>query len=367
METNILYGNLDIKGGQFKTACLEDFASLPAAPTSGRFGMYNSKLSFWDGAAWQMLPTPSAGSTQLPANTVFVSPNFTNVYPYYSTLAAARAGSAAGDKIIVYTGTYAESANLNDRNWYFYPMTIITGYSVISSSTNTSSIKGYGVFTKLDIYNSDGNIFEFEYAGNLSIQNSLCYLKATTIGSLTIMDCTEELCINAICIQSNISISMSDYIVYLNFVELGGQILINQAKAIMQFEHSTMTNGLQALIYSESTSQRAYLKIIDAKFNENYANSAGAIKISGHSDLELQHVSLYNHGASSLYYDIIYIDGTALNFHKIKLDNCLLFGYPVNAKIANQNVYNINSVAVTAPRGNVNVLWETLKYYTDLW
>jgi hypothetical protein len=365
MAINYTYGDLDFRGGQAKNVCLDNFTALPASPSCGQFGIFNSKLSFWDGTAWQTLPASSAGSAQVPANTVFVSPNYTNIYPYFSTLTAAIAGSAAGDKIIVYAGTYVEDISLNYRNWFFMPNTIINGNSTASAAFNTT-IKGNCKFSKLTLAYAAGDNYEFELAGILILQYSYCNIKANIISDLTITYSLGLVSIDAFEVGT-INMQYCDYLAYFNFQKLSGAVIITQAKAIMQFENSIYNSGLQFSISSGLDTKRAYLKIIDAKLPEDYNNSTAAILINGYSDIELQHVSIYNHGSASLYNDCIYIDGTILNSHKLKLDNCLLFGFPVNAKIAYQNIYNINSVSVVNPRGSINTLWESIKTYSDLW
>ena len=80
---------LDLLHTEVKNVCMHNVSSLPTgygAAHSGATVSLNGVLYTWSGTAWV-----SGGGAPVPNNVVYVSPNFPNVFPFYSTLQTAHA------------------------------------------------------------------------------------------------------------------------------------------------------------------------------------------------------------------------------------------------------------------------------------
>jgi len=367
-------GQADFQNIPMLNTTFETVASLPAASTNAkRYLYYNGVPYYSDGASWlPMTGTPPGSSAEMPERTVYVSPSFSNTYPYFSTLEDAYLGSVNYDTIVVYSGNYAPGPlDMSKRSWMFMPETVVVGNTLSFTASYGESIRG-------------SCRFELGTAGNFSVSGGsigAIILEAdSVIEGILMLDCIGGVRVGQISSALITASSSLPYIDDLLFIDANiihhiriespgfkamvstnclGSIDMKFGDLTVEFKKSTgaMASDVTRIKIVNTTTKDCRLKLIDGRLSENWdSGTYSPIYISGNVRVELQHIWVQNnHGAC------IYIDNNSRNEHLLKIDNCILLGNPaVDSAISGENVHCFGSWGVNDVSNNIAMVTEPL-------
>lgn len=110
--------------------------------------------------------TSGGGSTPIPANTYFVSSNFSNSNNYYSTLQGAYNVAPSGSTIIVYAGSYAFPPSIS-KNISIFAIGAVTFTTNTNINCSNSTIEIIGnIRLEFGVEdNTDGNDYQMSFSG----------------------------------------------------------------------------------------------------------------------------------------------------------------------------------------------------------
>lgn len=374
------YGSVGFNGNQAIELRLENIND-PSGRTGGNiiFNPVSKIPKYFNGTEWKSF-SDAATSIQFPENTCFVSPNFTDIAPFFSSINSAISSSNNGDYIIVFPGQYNESIDFSKRHTYLHNNVTINGESILSSSDETS-LSGHGMF--YNSYNSNPSLIiygdvssnnfnhsvEFEYAMSVKLDAFSGTLKCKHIyylleimGSL-VEGINKKMYITASYIK-DINISALNTKVYMDVSHIEGHLEIVSGEAEIEFKTFGMDTTLgvyKVLAMGSSSSKIAKLKLIDGSLPENWNNTA-PILIGDYAQVDLQHVWVKN-----THNQCIMLTGNVLNSHLLKIDNCILIAnIAIDANISAQDVYCFGSwgqndvssnIVMRTEQLNVGAIW----------
>lgn len=372
------YAQMDFLNIPVKGLCLEEITGmLPSASVNtSRLVRFNGKPYWSDGTNWIDLSATGTGgsSLQLPQNTKFVSPNFTNVSPFYNTISAAIDNSNNGDYIIVFPGTYTGDFDLSKRHWYFHSNTTISGHTIIEYDYNTS-VRGGCVFDgctsgpALRVSYGSGAIlnhvleFDSAFQGYTELNTWCGIVKCNLIGdSLNIVGSAPDAIY-----QSGIHIS-ADMIgdifinsrgskIYINSNIIGGAVIALAGDTEIEFKRFTSesVNNIVTVAGAGIDDKIAKLKLIDGSFPEGH-DGAPPILIGDYTQVDLQHIWVKN-----AHNEAIFLNGSIRNSHLLKVDNCILIAnQAIDATISGQDVYCFGSWGANDVTSNITMRTEAL-------
>lgn len=175
---------------EIKNAILERFtSSTKPSGIAGQIG-YNTSTNhpeFYNGTSW-IDWVGSAGGITVPNNTVFVATNYSNVYPYYSSINAALSGTSGTVSIVVFPGTYSIETVISGRTVYMdfigfvnilnngYLFSITNGSNVYISGLNSSIGGGHPLSISGSNFYCDVNVMSIGLSldyGNVRIRTKM--------------------------------------------------------------------------------------------------------------------------------------------------------------------------------------------------
>ena len=364
-----LGGNVECNYNTFKNFKVDLGTSMYDYGQNGQIRTINGSLCFYYNG-WHVL-----GDTTLPipANTVFVSPNFTNVSPFYSDITSAVSNSNNGDYIIVFPGAYTGNYDLSKRHWYFHSNTQLIGNNDVYYDSDTSirggcvfngNASGYALNVVFDgPANVGHHILEFDLAceGDLILNRWCGIVRCNLCSSISVSGGAYDSYYKDIFIHiaeiTDFTIGSAGNVVYVNADTIVGNINIVAGDTIIEFKRITGVNatGNIVTVAGNGATKPAKLKLIDGAFPEDW-NAAPPILIGDYGYVDLQHVWIKN-----AHSEAIRLDGSIRNSHLLKVDNCILIAnQAIDATISGQDVYCFGSWGANDVTSNIVMRTEPL-------
>ena len=372
-----LGGDVECNYNTFKNFKSDLGTSMSDYGQNGQIRTINGVLCFYYNG-WHAL---EEATLPIPANTVFVSYSFNNIFPFYSTINNAITNSDNGWTIIIYPGFYEEDIDISRRHTYAYSKTVLYGSITIDFGNGNTSLSGkailgddLGASVKIKNYYAGiiGNVeFESIYEGaSLEFQSFVGNVKFDSCnglgisGTTTLSSPNNELHISCDRINYHIQNTSENIITYLNVNTVHGHLEILNGKTIV---HCKYFSGLNVntntpIVYISGTSSSvSNLKIVDAEFNPDWDGDP-PIWVDTDCTLILQHCSVYNKHDAAI--DII---AGSINTHKLKVDNCILNGTnAIDSQLSGQYVHCFGSWGINNVSSSVTMRTESLNI-GDIW
>lgn len=373
------YGNIDLNNNSLLNNVVEKVITYPSSPVHGRLIYHTgiNKPAYFNGNEWVILDNPNIAVpiVEYPLNIVYVSNDFTDNFPFFSSIPTAlsylETEAISHGVVVLMPGDYTVYGfDLNKTILQCMDNTTISSVGDINigegaAITGNASIQLYTASYRVKISGGDNSMLRLQakevIEGNLNI-TGYGRIELEQATGVLINSSNGGVGVDSIYIKCgimhNIQIDSSDCNIFIDTDELG-YVRQTMGNTIIHFKSSTYINGNSAnqiQLYNSGT-KRNYLKLIEGRLSHNFDSSSyWPVYVGGLSVLELQHVWMKNnHGAC------IYIDNTTINTHLLKVDNCVLLGNPsIDSALVNEAVYCYGSWAATNVSLNINMILEPI-------
>ena len=370
-----LGGDIECNYNTFKNFKSDLGTNMSDYGQNGQIRTINGILCFYYNG-WHAL---GEATLPIPTDTVFVSPSFNNVFPFYSTIIDAINNSDNNYNIIVFAGEYYESVDMSKRHFYFHPNSHVIGECNMDYSSNQCSIEGYGSFyassgIALHITDSadssETHSLEFDSVNTLVLNTwsgkvkcrEIKYGLLSILGSSTNETIDKTISIEAPYIEDiNISSYFTKVFINTNYINKSINVIAGDVEVEFKRFGNDTSNGYKVNVAGTSSSKIATLKLIDGSLPENWDYLTPVI-VGDYSKVILQHIWIKNG-----HREAIFLNGSVRNSHLLKVDNCILIANEaIDSTLTSQDVYcfgswgqndvTSNIVMRTEPL-NIGVIW----------